>query len=161
MDEAPEFERAVERLRRFLGEQSWPTRIIWRDESELVRTPSGRILVRRRPAREAADSARAQYEAWRGREVGVALVVHCEVDGAACTTIEGTTDRLDAERRLLPETGLKLSVVVHRPPSRTVGALRWWLATRMARTRLELLPPVGSARAAGDPVEPDGSSGRG
>ena len=135
MEETPPFDSAIERLQRFLSEQGWPTRIVWRLESDVVRVPHADIVVRRRTSPDATRIARAHYEAGRSQGVGVALEVSCEVDGAACTSIFWTADPTEAEYRMMPERGLKLSVATPHRPGRSVSVLRWWLSTRRARAR--------------------------
>jgi len=161
MEETPTFDSAVEGLQRLLAGQGWPTHIVWRVEGDVVRDPSGEIVVRRRPRDDIAQSARAHYEAGRQQGVGVALDVLCEVDGAACATVYWTTDSTDAQYRMMPDRGLKLCVATPRRRGRAVGVLKWWLTTRRARTWNAAPRGTISGRAAPPGVEPAGPSASG
>jgi len=133
MEETPSFDAATERLQRFLSEQGWPIRLIWRIEDDIVLLPGSEFVVRRRVEPRAALAARAHYEVGIRQGVGIALEVPCEVDGAACTTVYWTTDGMEAQYRTLPEHGLKLSVATAHPAGRSVGTARWWLAARKGK----------------------------
>jgi len=130
MEETPPFDSAVQQLQHFLAEQGWPTRLVWRTEPDIVHLPGRDVVVRRRDEREAASAARVHYNEGFRQGVGIALQVPCEVEGAACTTVYWTTDVVEAEYRMLPDDGLKLSVATDHPTGRYVGPLGWWLASQ-------------------------------
>ena len=135
MEETPGFDEAIERLKRFLSEQGWPTAIVWRTDRDVARLLGAKIVVRRRSTSDRARRAREYYEEGRGNRVGVAIDVVCELDGAACATIEWTTDSRTAELHMIPDTGLKLCVATPRRQGTSVGPFRWWLAARRALER--------------------------
>ena len=132
-EETPEFEQAVDRLRRFLADQGWPTTIAWRTETDIVRLPSGDVVVHRRSPSASASRAREHYEEGRRRGVGVALDVSCELGDSACASIFWTTDAREAECRLMPARGLKLVIATPRRRAVSAGLLTWWFAARRAR----------------------------
>jgi hypothetical protein len=73
MEQTPTFEVAVERLKRFLGDQGWASTLVWRRETDIVRGPRCEVVVRRRSEAKAVSSAGAHYEAGRLHGVGIAL----------------------------------------------------------------------------------------
>jgi hypothetical protein len=133
VEEAPTFDIAVERLKRFLSDQGWPSALVWRFETDIVRGRHCDVVVRRRRETGALSSARARYERGRRLGVGIALEVACDLEEAACATVYWTTDAREAECRMMPERGLKLSIVTPHRRGTSVGRLRWWLVRRQAR----------------------------
>ena len=127
------FDEAVQRLTRFLGDQGWPMDLAWRFETDIVPDSPGEVVVRRRSKVDSLLASRAHYEAGRRLGVGVALEVACDLEGVACATVYWTTDVKEAEYRMMPEHGLKLSVASPHRRGRSVGIVRWWLARRKAR----------------------------
>jgi hypothetical protein len=159
MEETPPFDSAVQQLQQFLAQQGWPTRLVWRTEADVVHLPDRDVVVRRRVEREAASAARVHYDEGFRRGVGIALQVRCEVDGAACTTVYWTTDVVEAEYRMSPDHGLKLSVATKHPTGSCVGPLAWWLASER-RKRWDAAFRSASGRAAQPGVAPDGAPPR-
>jgi hypothetical protein len=92
MEEAPQFEVAVERLKHFLRDQGWPDALVWRAEMDIVCGRQCDVVVRRRREAEAVSSARARYEEGRRLGVGIALEVACDLEQVACATVYWTTD---------------------------------------------------------------------
>jgi len=156
MEEAPQFEVAVERLKRFLSDQGWPDTLVWRAETDIVRGRHCDVVVRRRREAEAVSSARARYEEGRRLGVGIALEVACDLEQVACATVYWTTDAKEAEYRMMPERGLKLSIATPHRRAISVGRFRWWLARRKARA-WDAAVQVVAARPA---VATDGASRR-
>jgi hypothetical protein len=159
MEETPPFDSAVQRLQRFLAEQGWPTRLVWRTDGDIVHVPSGDVVVRRRVEGEAASAARKHYDEGLRQGGGIALEVPCEVDGAACTTVYWTTDVVEAGYRMLPDHGLKLSVATQHPTGSGVGILGWWLASQR-RKRWDAAVRSASRRATQQTVAADEASPR-
>lgn len=156
MEDAPIFEAAVERLRRFLSDQGWPPDLAWRFESDIVRGRRCEVVVRCRTEAEAILSAKAHYEAGRRHGVGIALEVACDLEGVACATVYWTSDAREAEYRMLPARGLKLSIVTPHRVGSTAGGWRWWLAKWKARAGNAATSPLAAQRA----VAADGTSRR-
>ena len=153
MEDAPTFEAAVERLKRFLNDQGWPSTLVWRFETDIVRGRQCDLVVRRRSEAEAVLSARADYQDGRRQGVGIALKVACDLEGAACATVYWTTDVKEAGYRMMPARGLKLGIVTPHRRGLAVGILRWWLAKRNAR--------VWNAHSRRTLPQPDVADGRG
>jgi hypothetical protein len=149
MEDAPTFDAAVERLRRFLDDQGWPSTLVWRLQTDIVRGRHCDVVVRRRSEAAAVSSARAHYETGRRHGVGIALQVACDLEGVACATVYWTTDMTEAEYRMMPARGLKLGIVTPHRRGRAVGRLKWWLAKRKARA------------SSPDAAQPDVAVGRG
>jgi hypothetical protein len=154
MEQTPNFDEAVQRLKRFLADQGWPTDLAWRFERDIVPGSRCGVVVRRRSEARAALAVRAHYETGCRSGVGIAMEVACDLEGVACTTVYWTTNATEAAYRMMPERGLKLSVATPHRHGHSVGILRWWWAKRKARSWTALVSSV----AAQQGIAPDDRS---
>lgn len=136
MEPTPPFEQAVEQFKTFLTGQGWSSLIVWRHPADVVRRIGKDMVVRRRGSRSASAWARRYYEKGHIQGLGIALIAECEIMGAACATMFWTPDFEEAQQRLLPNQGLKMSVALPRTSGESVSWLGWWFA----RKRLEASP---------------------
>lgn len=160
MEEPLSFDAAIERMQRFLAEQGWPTRLIWRTERDIVCLSGSELVVRRRVEPKAALAARVHYEVGLRQGLGISLQALCEVDGAACVTVYWSNDEMEAQYRMQPEHGLKLSIATTHPQGRSVGTVIWWLAARRREGWYAALARAAPRRTAQQAVVVDGASGR-
>jgi hypothetical protein len=54
------------------------------------------------------------------------LSAECEIDGAVYATVFWTADEQEAERRMMPTQGLKMSAALPRTCGKSVSRLEWW-----------------------------------
>jgi len=135
MEETLVLDSAADRLQRILAEQGQPYKIVWKVEDVVVCDSGSGVVGRQGPMPEAAGSACEQYETGREHGVGVALEELCEVQGPGCGATDWTPDAAELEYRLVPEHGVKFSIVRPRWQGFLGGQLRWWQAKWRARTR--------------------------
>jgi hypothetical protein len=144
MEPTPPFEEAIDAFKKFLAREGWSQLIVWRRPDDVVRRIGKDAVVRRRSPRDAHGWARHYYDAGLGQGLGVSLHAECEIDGGVCATIFWTADDQEAEHRMMPTQGLKMSTALHRTRGRSVTWLGWWLA----KTRLEVFHKALAAEGA-------------
>jgi hypothetical protein len=135
MEPTPPYEEAIAAFKKFLEKEGWSETIVWRRSDDVVHRVDQNMVVRRRSAEQAAEWARRYYESGCARGLGICLSAECEIDGAVCATIFWTDDDQEAESRMMPAQGLKLSAALPRTCGTSVSWLEWWFW----RKKLEIL----------------------
>ena len=135
MDATPPYEQAIATFEKFLEEQGWSQSIIWRRPDDVVFRIDGAKVVRYQSLRKATDWARRYYDLGCNQGLAIALHAECEIDGASCATIFWTADDREAEYRMMPTQGLKMSVAAPRTKGKSVSWLEWWFWKK----RLEII----------------------
>jgi hypothetical protein len=135
METTPPYEEAVTAFKKFLEKEGWSQTIVWRRPDDVVHRVEQNMVVRRRSSEKAAEWARRYYESGYSRGLGICLSAECEIDGAVYATIFWTADDQEAESRMMPAQGLKLSGRLPRTCGKSVSWLEWWFWKK----RLEIL----------------------
>jgi hypothetical protein len=144
MELTPTYEQAIEAFEKFLEKEGWAQVIVWRRPDDVVRRWGKDMVVRRRSPREANTWARQYYDTGRAQGLGIALGAECEIDGAVCATIYWTADDQEAEHRMMPAQGLKMSAALPRSRGQSVSWLGWWLARKRMQMRHKALADEGA-----------------
>lgn len=126
MDPTPPYEQAIAAFKEFLEKQGWSQNIIWRRPDDVVFRIGRSKVVRHRPPREATEWGLRYYDLGYNRGLGISLHAECEIGGAAYATIFWTTDDREAESRMMPTHGLKMSAAVPRTTGKSVSWPEWW-----------------------------------
>jgi hypothetical protein len=75
---------------------------------------------------ERQDHARVEYDSAIARNVGIAFEGKCKTDRWTICRVYVPVDDVDAQYRMIPQTGVKVTVAVDPPPSVLVETKIWW-----------------------------------
>ena len=126
MDPTPPYEEAIAAFKKFLEQQGWSQNIIWRRPDDVVFRIGRSKVVRHRSPREATEWARRYYDLGYNQGLGISLHAECDIGGATCATIFCTADDREAESRMMPTQGLKMSAATPRTSGKSASSLEWW-----------------------------------
>ena len=111
----------------FAVEQGYPSTLLWTAPRDLM-VWRGRYFVRRRDFEESERQANAVFDHGLAQDLGVAVEAYCKTDRFTVCRVSVPDDGLDAKYRMIPESGVKMSVAVDPPAVVLVrNPLVWWL----------------------------------
>jgi hypothetical protein len=125
------FENAESDFQRFAAKQGYPESLLWTRSDELVFW-RGRFFVRSGDHRSRRERARALFERGATEKLGIALEAKCKTEQLTICRVFVPADDLDAQYRMIPAKGIKLTVAVNQFPTVLVESgllfltLRWW-----------------------------------
>lgn len=127
------FETAVERFKKFLVQQHYPPNLLWLRPEDVVFWCL-RYYFRKSDPSDDVALAKAEFESAIARNVGVALQAECKTVRWSLCRVYVPEDDLDAERRMIPKTGVKISATADPKPAIEVcGRIQWRLLKWLVR----------------------------
>ncbi|HEV2199230.1 MAG TPA: hypothetical protein VGR73_05385 [Bryobacteraceae bacterium] len=121
------FGEARMRFRQFRLDNGLPSHEIWVDSGDVI-VSNGSLYVFRTRSDDRSSSAEARFNYAASREAGVALETICTMNGGACCFVYLPTDNEDAQRLMVPQNGVKLSVPKAPKEAKLVtNSVAWWL----------------------------------
>jgi hypothetical protein len=126
----PTFDDTESDFRRFAATQGYPARLLWTVPDELVFW-RGRFWVLYGDARIRRERAKAMFEGGAARNVGIMIEGRCKTDRLTICRVYVAEDETDAQYRMMPQSGVKLSLSQNDSPTVLVkngflfAALRW------------------------------------
>jgi hypothetical protein len=136
--ETPAFPEACQRFSRFVRENGYPEQVLWVEQADVVWWRQ-QLLVRVRPVQTGRDRACQRYEEGIRNGSGVLLHAFSEIEGTAIAAVILPRDEDVAQRHLMPQSGLKLSVATTKLSARHItNRLTWWILTLRRRTSSRL-----------------------
>lgn len=93
-----------------------------------------RYFLRKGDPSEHARYAKAEYERAITRDIGIALQAECKTERWAICRVYVPKDDIDAEYRMIPKTGVKITATVDPKPATEVDSrIQWRLLKWLAR----------------------------
>lgn len=129
------FERAVADFRRFLIQQDYPPNLLWLTPNDVVFWGLRYFFWKGDPS-ERESRAKTSFSNAMAANVGIALQAQCKTDRWAICRLYVPEDELDAERRMIPKTGVKVAATIDPKPAMVVDKrIQWWLLKWLVRNR--------------------------
>lgn len=129
------FERAVADFRRFLIQQDYPPNLLWLTPNDVVFWGLRYFFWKGDPS-ERESRAKTSFSNAMAANVGIALQAQCKTDRWAICRLYVPEDELDAERRMIPKTGVKVAATIDPKPAMVVdNRIQWWLLKWLVRNR--------------------------
>lgn len=133
---ARDFSAAVSEFTAFVVKQGYPPNLLWVRAARLW-TESADVVIRpwkrawtnfvwKGDPAERERSARKEYQSAVSRGVGLAFEAHCKTDRWAICRVFVPTDPGEAERLMIPRTGVKHTAVNEPMPTILVERRLWW-----------------------------------
>ena len=110
-----EFDSVVAEFTRFASGQGYPSTLLW-SSPDLLAFWQRWLFVLVLDPEESRLKAKAIYEAAVARKIGVHIEGRCKTQTATICRVYMPNDDLDAQYRMIPKTGVKMTVVVHPLP---------------------------------------------
>lgn len=126
---APDFCAAASEFTTFIVKEGYPPNLLWVKSADVVvRNWNGAWtnFVWKGDPSEGERSARKTYQSAVSRDVGVALEAHCMADRWAICRVFVPIDQDQAERLMIPQTGVKYTAVNEPRPTILVERKLWW-----------------------------------
>jgi hypothetical protein len=124
----PDFATKVDEFLRFAMSQEWPPNLRWvKPEDVIVRKWRGRLtqFVWAGNAQERSAEARAEYHRAATSQIGLAFEATGKTNRWTVCRVDVPRDSSDAEQKMIPQTGVKFSLVI--APIPVVLVERAWL----------------------------------
>lgn len=125
----PDFSAAVSEFTTFVVKQGYPPNLLWVKSADVVLhkwNGAWTYFVWKGDPSEGERSARKDYQSAVSRDVSVALEAHCRTDRWAICRVFVPVDENQAERLMIPQTGVKHSAVNEPLPTILVERKLWW-----------------------------------
>ncbi|WP_321473900.1 hypothetical protein [uncultured Paludibaculum sp.] len=125
---AADFYDAVAEFTAFVVKQGYPPSLLWVKSSDVVIdkwSGAWTCFVWKGNPSDRERSARRDYQSAVSRDVGVALEAHCKTNRWAICRVFVPLDEDQAERLMIPRTGVKHSAV-DDPLSAVLVENKWW-----------------------------------
>lgn len=125
----PNFYSAAAEFTKFVVKQGYPPNLLWAiPEDVVIRKWNGAwtYFVWKGDPTERERRARKEYQSAISRNVGLALEAHCKTDRWAICRVFVPADEDEAERLMIPQTGIKHSAVNDPQPAILVERKWWW-----------------------------------
>jgi hypothetical protein len=125
-----DFDDVVADFTRSAVGQGYPSTLIW-SSPEFLMFWRRRFFVFKRDPEESRLRAKTIYDTAVARRVGVEIEGKCKTPTASICRVYMATDDLDAQYRMIPETGVKMTVAVDPLPVVLVRSrILWWILKR-------------------------------
>ena len=132
------FDDWTARFIRFIEEQNLPASQIWVDVGDIV-VLGKTLCVRKVPSNDRLQSARERFDVAMSRGVGVSLEAICVADDSTCCFVYVPHSESEAEYRMVPDKGAKMSAPANPLKTKLVNnRFSWWLIKLLGRDYLEL-----------------------
>lgn len=119
------FETAVTRFRAFLVQQDYPPNVLWLTPEDVVFWGL-RYFFWKDDASERSSHAKAEFESGIARNVGISFQAHCKTERWAICRVYVPRDEVEAECRMIPKTGVKISAVKDPLPAIEIDSRVQW-----------------------------------
>ena len=120
------FAEWTKRLSDFLRGSGLPARVAWVDWGDVL-ISQGRLYVRGFAKSSRPSTAETRFQRATDRGVGISLEAVCKVGDASCCFVYLPRDQDEAQRLMIPQTGVKLSVPTLAAEARTIkNPIAWW-----------------------------------
>lgn len=129
-----QFETAVTRFRGFLVQQDYPPNLLWLTPNDIVFWGL-RYFFWKGDATERTSHAKAEYEIAMAQDIGLLLQAHCKTERWAICRVYVPKDDVDAQYRLIPKTGVKMSAVIDPKPATEIGIRFQWLVLKWLKRK--------------------------
>ncbi|HWC95590.1 MAG TPA: hypothetical protein VG456_02540 [Candidatus Sulfopaludibacter sp.] len=127
------FDAAVSDFKRFIIQQDYPPNLLWLQPDDILFWGL-RYYFRKGDPSERANTAKTEYERALDRNVGLALQAEFKTERWAICRVYVPPDELEAERRMIPKTGVKIAATVDPKPAVEVHSrLRWRILKWLVR----------------------------
>jgi hypothetical protein len=132
------FDVAEADFQRFAVTHGYPATLLWTVPDELV-SWRGRFIVLDGDAGVRRERARKTFERGAAKNVGIVIEGKCNTDRFTICGVYIADDQTDAENRMIPESGIKLSLSQNEFSTVLVNsrllfaALRWWRRRKWAQ----------------------------
>ena len=120
-----DFGSTIADFTRFAVEHGYPPQLLW-TSSEFVLFWRRRLFVLAVDPEVQHNQAKASFDVATARNVGVAIEGKCKTQTATIARVYEPIDATDAQDRMIPATGVKMTVVVDPPPVVLVRNRAWW-----------------------------------
>jgi hypothetical protein len=128
-----DFASTVTNFTRFATEQGYPSKLLW-TSPDFVLYWRRRFFVLAVDPEKCRVQAQADFEAATARNVGVAIEGKCKTGTTTICRVYVPIDSTDAQYRLIPEIGVKMTVLRDPLPAIVVRNLfRWRILKRLSR----------------------------
>jgi|SRR5580700_4501889 hypothetical protein len=131
------FDECSRRLSQLMRDHGLPSREKWVDWGDVI-VDKGRYYVYGSKSEDRSCSSEARFRLAAEKDVGIALEAICTVNDATCCFVYLPSSQDEAERLMIPQSGVKLSVPMAPPEAKLVtNAFAWWLRRLRARDHLK------------------------
>jgi hypothetical protein len=134
----PVFDDAESAFKRFAVAQGYPAMLLWTVPDELIFW-RGRFLVLDGEAGVRRERAKAAYDKGAARNVGIEIDGKCKTNRITICRVYVAEDETDAQYRMMPQSGIKMSLSQNDFPAVIVSnefmfaVLRWWRRRKWAQ----------------------------
>ena len=112
MISTPTFEAAEADFQRFAMNEGYPAMLLWTIPDELVFWRR-RFLVCSGNSEGRRERAKAMFDQAAAKRIGIAIEGRCKTDRFTICRDYVPGDETDAQSRMIPQTGVKMSVALH------------------------------------------------
>ena len=109
------FETAVTNFRTFLLQQDYPANLLWLTPDDIVFWGLRYFFWKGDPS-ERSSRAKSEYDSAMAHNIGIALQARCKTERWAICSVYVPKDEVDAEYRMIPKAGVKLTATVDPSP---------------------------------------------
>jgi len=121
------FGECRKRLSQLIRDHGLPSCQIWVDWGDVI-VNKGELFVLGLRNEDHSAAAEARFLVAANKNAGVAVEVVCTVHDATCCFVYLPSDRNEAERLMIPQRGVKLSVPTVAPEAKLIAnQITWWL----------------------------------
>jgi len=119
------FEEAEEAFRNFLADNEAPTELLWVFREDVIPEGYGNMAIRTPLPTDNHERAKKCFELGKKRNLGVAFLAFCKLDGATCCFVQLPEDDRDAQYKSMGNRYLKLSRTT-MPEARAISNSVLW-----------------------------------
>jgi hypothetical protein len=131
------FEHAAADFARFAVKQDYPPNLLWVKSTDAVFAKwNGKwtYFVWKGDPTERQDRAKVEYDTAISRKVAIAFEGKCKTDRWTICRVYVPVDDTDTQYRMIPQTGVKVTVAVEPLPAVLVDSkLVWWILKWITR----------------------------
>jgi hypothetical protein len=123
------FEDSAADFARFAVKQDYPPNLLWVKPTDVVLAKWNRrwtYFVWKGDPTKRQDRAKLEYDAAIAGNVGIAFEGKCKTDRWTICRIYVPVDDVDAQRRMIPQTGVKKVVAVEPLATVLMESKIWW-----------------------------------
>jgi len=121
------FSGATAEFKRFAVGQGYPPAVLWSSPASVLFWRR-RVFVLVRDQEQRDLEAHVEFDAAVARNMGFVINGLCKTPAATVCCIDKAKDETDAEYKMIPASGVKMSVAVNPPPVVLVrNGVLWWM----------------------------------
>ena len=128
-----DFSSATEDFQRFAVQQGYPSAVLWTSPERIVIWRHRYFVLVDDPEMQQRE-AKSSFDRAIARNLGVSIEGKCKTVTSAICNVSSPTDDLDAQCRMFPTSGVKLSVAQNPLPAVLVkNRFLWWFLSQVGR----------------------------